>query len=146
MTFIMNDQSIGISATWQVQNAITIGKPSSSTADEERREKLKAFLVNSRSRLKPSDVGLPSTKRRRVNGLRREEVAELVGVSNDWYRWFESGRPIRVSVPFLANLCQALRLRPLEQIALFYLAVPEIYEAYLLQRNSVIQVMDSEAS
>jgi hypothetical protein len=116
-----------------------------STGDEERRAKLSAFLVNSRSRLKPSDVGLPSTGRRRVNGLRREEVAELVGVSSDWYRWFESGRPIRVSVPFLANLCQALRLKPIEQIALFYLAVPEIYEAYLLQRNIAVPLMESKA-
>jgi hypothetical protein len=116
-----------------------------STADEERRAKLSAFLVNSRSRLKPSDVGLPSTGRRRVSGLRREEVAELAGVSSDWYRWFESGRAIRVSVPFLANLCQALRLKPIEQIALFYLAVPELYEAYLLQRNIAVPLMDLKA-
>lgn len=52
--------------------------------DEERRAKLKGFLVEARSRLKPHVVGLPSTTRCRVIGLRREEIAELVGVSNDW--------------------------------------------------------------
>ena len=112
-------------------------------ADEERRAKLKTFLTNSRSRLKPSDVGLPQTGRRRVTGLRREEVAELAGVSSDWYRWFESGRQIRVSVPFLAKICQVLQLKPIEQIALFYLALPEIYEAYVHQRNFAIPLVNS---
>ena len=116
-----------------------------STADEDRRAKLCAFLMKCRSRLKPGDVGLPPTTRRRVDGLRREEVAELVGVSSDWYRWFESGRPIRVSVAFLANVCQALRLKPIEQIALFYLALPEMYEAYLQQRNFELPLMDGKA-
>lgn len=103
--------------------------------DAARRAKLRAFLVDRRSRLKPADVGLPSTARRRVSGLRREEIAELAGVSSDWYRWFESGRPIRVSVTFLANLGRALRLAPPEQIKLFSLAVPEIYVACAAQRD-----------
>ena len=117
-----------------------------SAVDEQRRASLSAFLSKCRALLKPSDVGLPETPRRRVSGLRREEVAELVGVSSDWYRRFESGRPIRVSVPFLANLCRALRLRPIEQIALFYLALPEMYEAYLLQRNIELPLTDRKAS
>ena len=112
------------------------------TADEDRRAKLCEFLTKCRSRLKPGDVGLPPTTRRRVDGLRREEVAELVGVSIDWYRWFESGRRIRVSATFLAKLSQALRLKPIEQIALFCLAHPEMYEAYLLQRNFELPSMD----
>lgn len=116
------------------------------TVDEDRRAKLKAFLVDARARLKPSEVGLPSTNRRRVRGLRREEIAELVGVSSDWYRWFESGRPIRVSVGFLSKLCRALRLEPIEQISLFYLALPEIYEAYIAQRNFVISPINARAS
>jgi transcriptional regulator with XRE-family HTH domain len=81
-----------------------------------------------------------------VIGLRREEIAELVGVSNDWYRWFESGRQIRVSVTFLAKLCQALQLTPIEQISLFYLALPEIYEAYVALRNFVISLITAQAS
>jgi len=116
------------------------------TTDGERRAKLRVFLVNCRSRLKPQDVGLPSTPRRRVSGLRREEVAELVGVSSDWYRWFECGRTIRVSASFLSKLCQALRLDPIERISLFYLALPEIYEAYVAQRNFVISLITAQAS
>jgi hypothetical protein len=116
------------------------------TIDDERRAKLRVFLVNCRARLQPEDVGLPSTPRRRVTGLRREEVAELVGVSSDWYRWFECGRTIRVSAGFLANLCHALRLDPIERISLFYLALPEIYEAYVAQRNFVISLITAQAS
>jgi DNA-binding XRE family transcriptional regulator len=104
--------------------------PAEPTIDEARRAKLRAFLVDCRARLKPHEVGLPSTGRRRVCGLRREEIAELAGVSSDWYRWLESGRQIRVSVPFLANLARALRLTPIEQIKLFSLALPEIYQAF----------------
>lgn len=99
-------------------------------ANDDRRAKLRAFLISCRSRLKPEDVGLPETGRRRVDGLRREEVAELAGVSTDWYRWFEGGRTVRVSVAFLAKLSDALRLNPVERIALFYLALPEVYDAY----------------
>lgn len=113
---------------------------------EDRRTKLKRFLVDARSRLTPLDVGLPSTVRRRVPGLRREEVAELVGVSSDWYRWFESGRQIRVSVGFIARLCAALRLEPVERIGLFFLALPEIYEACIAQRSFVISLITSKAS
>jgi len=117
-----------------------------STIDYERRAKLRGFLMNCRSRLTPEDVGLPSTPRRRVSGLRREEVSELVGVSGDWYRWFESGRTIRVSASFLAKLCKALRLDPIESISLYYLALPEIYEAYVSQRNFVISLITAQAS
>jgi hypothetical protein len=106
--------------------------------DEGRRARLKVFLVNCRSRLAPADVGLPQTQRRRVPGLRRDEVAELVGVSSDWYRWFESGRPIRVSVQFLAKLSRVLRLSALEQIGVYHLAFPEVYEAYTAQRHVTI--------
>ncbi len=102
---------------------------------DERRTELKTFLTVCRSRLKPQDVGLPVTGRRRVEGLRREEIAELVGVSTDWYRWFESGRPVRVSVLFLARLSDAFRLDPIERIALFCLALPELYEAYAAQQR-----------
>ncbi len=60
-------------------------------------------------------------------GLRRGEVAELVGVSVDWYRSFESGRAVRVSPQFVARLSKALRLQADEQFTLFRLALPEIY-------------------
>ena len=95
--------------------------------DEGRRRQLREFLMDCRSQLDPAELGLPQTTRRRVAGLRRGEVAELVGVSVDWYRSFESGRPVRVSPQFVGRLSRALRLSAAEQFALFRLALPEIY-------------------
>lgn len=103
-------------------------------SEDERRAKLRNLLVHCRSRLQPQDLGLPEGTRRRVAGLRREEVAELAGVSSDWYRWFESGsRSIRVSVQFVARLAGALGMTPAERRALFRLALPELYEVHTLQ-------------
>src|ERR1700722_10130728 len=98
-------------------------------SDLERRQQLRAFLKQSRARLTPTDVDLPYTLRRRVPGLRREEVAELLGISADWYRWFESGRPVRVSMQFLAGLARVLNMTPNEERRLFHLALPELYQA-----------------
>ena len=97
--------------------------------DCERREELRSFLTRMRSNLRPEDVGLPNNAHRRVPGLRRQEVAELVGVSEDWYRWFESGRDITVSPKFLASVASALQLSPADQVALYRLALPQLYRA-----------------
>lgn len=103
--------------------------------EDERRQQLRSLLFNCRSRLQPQDVGLPRTTRRRVSGLRREEVAELANVSSDWYRSFECGRVARVSVQFLARLANALRLAPAEKRMLFNLAIPELYEIAIVERR-----------
>jgi hypothetical protein len=95
----------------------------------ERRRELRAFLTTKRSELAPETVGFPRGARRRVAGLRRAEVAELIGVSTEWYRWFETGRTVRVSQHFLARLAEVLRLMPTDQVALYRLALPELYEA-----------------
>jgi hypothetical protein len=100
--------------------------------DNERRLKLRAFLMHARSRLSPANVGLPDTTHRRVPGLRREEVAELVGISAEWYRVFESGRPITVSSQFLERLSLALALDAFDQANLFRLALPELYRAQIV--------------
>ena len=97
--------------------------------DVTRREELRSFLMEMRSRLRPHDVGLPAVSQRRVPGLRREEVAELIGTSEDWYRWFESGRPISVSSRFLARLADVLRLNVYDQVMLYRLAFPDLYRA-----------------
>jgi transcriptional regulator with XRE-family HTH domain len=116
-------------------------------SDEDRRAELKHFLMQCRSRLTPRDVGLPATSRRRVAGLRREEIAELVGVSSDWYRWFESGRPIRVSLEFVSRVADALRLEGDERATLLTLALPEVAAAIVpsLQRSST-DFLDSVSS
>lgn len=103
--------------------------------DLARREQLRSFLMERRSRLTPAEVGLPALSRRRVPGLRRQEVAELIGSSEDWYRWFESGRPISVSPRFLSRLSDVLRLDPRDQVTLYRLAFPELYRADTLARR-----------
>jgi transcriptional regulator with XRE-family HTH domain len=102
------------------------------TTDLERRLRLRAFLMHARSRLAPRDVGLPETGRRRVPGLRREEVAELAGISPEWYRLFESGRPITVSSHVLERISVALALDAFDQSTLFRLALPELYRAQIV--------------
>jgi transcriptional regulator with XRE-family HTH domain len=93
------------------------------TKDEIRRQELSDFLRNRRSRLAPAHVGLPATNRRRTPGLRREEVAQLAGVSATWYTWLEQKRPIGVSSGVLDNLARVLRLDPAERMQLFQLAL-----------------------
>lgn len=95
--------------------------------DEQRRRELREFLIGRRSRLSPTELGLPKTTRRRVPGLRRGEVAELIGVTMEWYRYFESGRPVRVSPQFVSRLIVSLRLKVDEALTLYRLAIPEIY-------------------
>ena len=69
------------------------------------------FLKLRRGRLTPAQVGLPDRghTQRRVEGLRREEVAELVAISTDYYMRIEQGR-LAPSPPVLASLARALRL------------------------------------
>ena len=52
------------------------------------------YLRRRRAELQPADVGLPDTAFRRVQGLRREEVAQLAGVSTDYYTRLEQGRDL----------------------------------------------------
>ena len=93
------------------------------TKDEIRRQELSDFLRNRRGRIAPADVGLTATNRRRTPGLRREEVAQLAGVSATWYTWLEQKRPIGVSSGVLENLARVLRLDPSERMQLFQLAL-----------------------
>ncbi|MFJ1969613.1 helix-turn-helix transcriptional regulator [Streptomyces sp. NPDC087903] len=88
---------------------------------------LAAFLKSRRDRVRPSDVGLPTGPRRRVPGLRREEVAQLAGLSADYYTELERGRGAQPSAQVLASLARALRLNGDERDHLFHLtdrAVP----------------------
>lgn len=86
------------------------------------RGELAQFLRAARSRLRPETVGLPSHRRRRVPGLRREEVAELADIGVAWYTWLEQGRDVNVAVATLQRIAQALQLKPQEQVFLFNLA------------------------
>ena len=83
---------------------------------------LGAFLQSRRARITPADVGLPCGPRRRVAGLRRDEVATLAGASIDYYTELERGRGAQPSPQMLGALARALRLSPDERDYLFRLA------------------------
>ncbi|MFE9438855.1 helix-turn-helix domain-containing protein [Streptomyces sp. NPDC006602] len=83
---------------------------------------LAAFLKSRRALIRPSDVGLPTGPRRRVPGLRREEVSQLAGLSADYYTELERGRGSQPSAQVLAALARALRLNGDERDHLFHLA------------------------
>ena len=87
-----------------------------------RRDELVDFLRTRRARLTPSEVGLLAGPRRRTPGLRREEVAQLAGISTTWYTWLEQGRDAHASVDVLESLARALRLGDSERAHLFDLA------------------------
>jgi transcriptional regulator with XRE-family HTH domain len=107
------------------------------TSDEIRRQELSDFLRNRRGRIAPADVGLPETNRRRTPGLRREEVAQLAGMSATWYTWLEQKRPIGVSSSVLDNLARVLRLDPAERMQLFQLALRQPVLDPLSKRETV---------
>jgi transcriptional regulator with XRE-family HTH domain len=83
---------------------------------------LGAFLRTRRERLTPGDVALPERRRRRTPGLRREDVAELAGVSVDYIVRLEQARGLRPSPEVLEALAGALRLSADERSYLFDLA------------------------
>ncbi|MGW2255656.1 helix-turn-helix transcriptional regulator [Kitasatospora sp. NPDC001660] len=83
---------------------------------------LGAFLRSRRERIRPADIGLPSGPRRRVPGLRREEVAQLAGASVDYYNELERGAGSQPSGQMIAALARALRLSADERDYLFHLA------------------------
>ncbi|MDQ0793071.1 helix-turn-helix transcriptional regulator [Streptomyces sp. B1I3] len=86
-------------------------------------QELAAFLRSRRERLDPRDFDLPSRRRaRRTPGLRREEVAELAGVSIDYIVRLEQARGLRPSANVVEALARALRLAPDERAYLFNLA------------------------
>ena len=80
------------------------------------------FLRRRRERLRPADVGLPDGVRRRAPGLRREEVAQLAGMSSDYYSRLEQCRGSHPSAPIVAALALALCCDYDERDHLFHLA------------------------
>ncbi|MEX5637872.1 helix-turn-helix transcriptional regulator [Parafrankia sp. FMc2] len=89
------------------------------------RAELADFLRHCRARLTPAAVGLSQGARRRTPGLRREEVAQLAGMSTDHYTRLEQARGSRPSRQMLAAVARALRLTGDERDHLFHLAGEE---------------------
>jgi transcriptional regulator with XRE-family HTH domain len=88
---------------------------------DSRRQELGEFLQALRGRCAPAAFGFPEG-RRRTQGLRREEVAQLAGISATWYTWIEQGREVNVSSEALDRLAQALKLSRSERAYLFEMA------------------------
>ena len=92
------------------------------TISRQQRRELGDFVRSLRERLHPADIGLPHGGRRRTPGLRREEAAQLCGLSVTWYTWLEQGREMSLSSAALSRLSGALRLGRAERAYLFELA------------------------
>jgi transcriptional regulator with XRE-family HTH domain len=89
----------------------------------DNRDDIRDFLASRRARITPEQAGLlPGGGRRRVPGLRREEVAVLAGVSTDWYIRLEKGHIAGVSEDVLEAVARALQLDEAERLYLFDLA------------------------
>jgi transcriptional regulator with XRE-family HTH domain len=90
----------------------------------EGRQQFATFLRARRERVRPDEVGLAGDVRRRVPGLRREELASLAGISTDYYVRLEQGRNHQPSQQVLEALARALRLDADASAHLFALAHP----------------------
>ncbi|MDN3029546.1 helix-turn-helix transcriptional regulator [Streptomyces sp. S.PB5] len=115
----------------------------------DRRAELSEFLRTRRARLKPEDVGLPDFGRhRRVPGLRREELAQLAGVSVAYYTRLEQGNGRNVSAEVLDAIARALRLSDAEHAHLTHLAKPKQHKKKQTGRTqqvrgSLLQLLDT---
>jgi transcriptional regulator with XRE-family HTH domain len=92
------------------------------TKTDSRRKELGDFLQVLRQRSAPEAFGFPTGTRRRTQGLRREEIAQLAGISPTWYTWLEQGREVNVSADALSRLAKALQLTRSERAYLFEMA------------------------
>ena len=90
----------------------------------DKRRELGQFLKSRRARLQPEDVGLQAYGRRRVPGLRREELAQLAGVSVDYYVRLEQGRAGQASEAVLDAIARALRRNDAERAHVYDLSRP----------------------
>ncbi|MFE9438428.1 helix-turn-helix transcriptional regulator [Streptomyces sp. NPDC006602] len=92
----------------------------------DRSSEIREFLRTRRARITPEQAGLaPHGGARRVQGLRREEVAQLAGVSVDYYVRLERGRTQGVSEAVLDSVARALHLDDTERAHLFDLTQPK---------------------
>ncbi|WP_246070506.1 helix-turn-helix transcriptional regulator [Paenibacillus kobensis] len=105
----------------------------------ERLQELARFLKSRRTRLSPEQAGLPSAGRRRTPGLRRAEVAQLSGISVDWYTWLEQARPIQVSAQVLESIARSLQLNQDERRHLFLLGIEQLSSGQPEEEKTVIR-------
>jgi transcriptional regulator with XRE-family HTH domain len=104
---------------WTGADRLIAGDTRSMTSSD---PELARSLRQWRDRIGPAEVGLPANGRRRSTGLRREELAQLAGLSVDYITRLEQGRSTSPSEQVLGALARALRLTPDERDYLFRLA------------------------
>ncbi|MGW5382631.1 helix-turn-helix transcriptional regulator [Nocardia sp. NPDC003963] len=112
------------------------------------RSELALVLRTARARVEPTEVGLPAGPRRQVPGLRREEVAQLAGLSVDYIVRLEQGRGPRPSDQVLSALSRALRMTDSDRDLIFRLAgsdPPRAGRIPLRIRPSVLRLLDRMA-
>jgi transcriptional regulator with XRE-family HTH domain len=113
--------------------------------NEPSRVELAHFLRTRRERLSPSQFHLPKgAKRRRTPGLRREELAQIAGISPTWYMKLEQGQEIQVSAQVLESLVRAFQLTTAERTHLYLLArqeLPLFVQSHTRQINPDLQRM-----
>ena len=101
------------------------------------------FLKARRGRVRPEDLGLPARGRRRVPGLRRDELAELAGLSEPYLTRLEQGVDRHPSTQVLQALAQALRLDDDETTYLLNLAAPSPGRPETVLDDEVQRLLDS---
>lgn len=113
----------------------------------DRRAELGEFLRTRRARLQPEDVGITGFGgQRRVPGLRREELAQLAGISVAYYTRLEQGNGRNVSGQVLDAIARVLRLTDAEHAHLTHLVKPKRYkkkQAARRVRPALAQLLDS---
>ncbi|WFE39982.1 helix-turn-helix transcriptional regulator [Micromonospora sp. WMMD998] len=110
-----------------------------------QREQLADFLRRRREAIRPAAVGIADGPRRRIPGLRREEVAMLAGMSVDYVVRLEQGRSSQPSTQLLGALARALRLSDDERDHLFHLAghqPPPAAGVARLARAGLLRMLD----
>src|SRR4051794_18393484 len=103
---------------------VSIGHPnyprcSRTVEDVDNRAEVREFLTSRRAKITPEQARLPQTGQRRVPGLRRSEVAQLAGMSVEYYAKLERGSLGGVSASVLDAIAGALQLDEAERAHLF---------------------------
>jgi transcriptional regulator with XRE-family HTH domain len=115
----------------------------SEPGDSHRRQELADFLKSRRTRVAPESVGLEVGRRRRTPGLRREEVAQLAGISVTWYTWLEQGRPVRASEQVVDCLARVLQLSDAEREHFLALARSEATHTRRVSSPGLVALVES---
>ncbi|HKN99015.1 MAG TPA: helix-turn-helix transcriptional regulator [Pseudonocardiaceae bacterium] len=110
----------------------------------ENRREMAQFLRTRRERITPAQVGLPTAPRRRIRGLRREEVAVLAGLSPTWYTYLEQARDIHPSPEVLDSLADVLQLDEDERQYLHQLALGHVETVRPVMLPSAINSLVSD--